>query len=69
MTFEAAVFYLKKIFVTFLIHTFFLQEDNRYKVKKGLKFYRVKIQMLKGPNHRREISTSDSSSVSVTYVQ
>lgn len=46
-----------------------VKEDNRYKVKKGLKFYRVKIQMLKGPNHRREISTSDSSSVSVTYVQ
>ncbi|XP_025419378.1 RB1-inducible coiled-coil protein 1 isoform X2 [Sipha flava] len=44
-----------------------VKEDNRYKVKKGMKFHRVKIQLLKVPNHKREVSISETDSV--TYVQ
>ncbi|XP_050438839.1 RB1-inducible coiled-coil protein 1 [Adelges cooleyi] len=47
-----------------------VKEENRYKVPKGTKFYRVKIQLLKPPNPpKRTVSLSDSSCLSVTYVQ
>ncbi|VVC27128.1 Hypothetical protein CINCED_3A022427 [Cinara cedri] len=45
-----------------------VKEDNRYRVKKGMKFYRVKVQLLKAPGHKREVSESDST-ISVTLVQ
>ncbi|XP_050530865.1 RB1-inducible coiled-coil protein 1 [Daktulosphaira vitifoliae] len=45
-----------------------VKEGNRYKVPRGTKFYRVKVQLLKTSNNRRTISLSDSSCPSVTYV-
>lgn len=54
---------------TFSKNAFFLKEDNRYRVKKGMKFYRVKIQLLKVPSRKRDTSISDNLNVPVTFVQ